>query len=123
MSTHQVKRKASGSAKARTVHEAACEVLGEVVPLEIHEEAIREITKCDVTDQQSCNNAGLRAKQLFVDFFTEAFHRRPDITPEAIDIAATVMTLGVLEEFKKAALISMGGFSPNVAPGAPIIRH
>lgn len=122
--SHQAGRpKTHGSTMELTHFEQTKAVLDEIVPLEVHALAVQEFLRSDVADQRAVNAAGLRAVQHFADFFCEKLVGRPDISPEAIRDAAIVMALGVLDEFKKAALMQMGGFGPDVAPGAPIVRH
>lgn len=122
--SHQVgKRKKPGSPKELTLIDQIREVSGEIVPREVHVLAEQEIMACDVADHQSAIAAGLRAKQHYADFFAEACRGRPEITPKAIEDAAIYMTLVVVEQFKNAALISMGGFGPNVPFDKPLVRH
>jgi hypothetical protein len=98
-------------------------VLDEIVPYEIHVQAAQEVMACNIADHQSAIGAGIRAKQHFIDFFAEAFAGRAEITPKAIEDAAIYMTLGTVELFKRATLISMGGFGPDVPLDKPLVRH
>jgi hypothetical protein len=123
MSTTPTRSKKSAPTKEWTLPQQIYEVLGEMVPQEVRDQAALEFTRCNPEDQKTVNEAGLRAVQHFIDFFAEAFHGRPEITEEGIRNAAIFMAQGTIEELKELALKVMGGFGPDPLPSAPIVRH